>query len=222
MLFVRSRRKSNLRPVLAAVALLSCAIAAIGCESKDPTLQTQSQTTKAAPPPTPTQPKGDVAVVTTNFGQIRFDLLDNLAPKTVANFEKLAESKFYDGTKFHRVIPGFMIQGGDPLSKGTDRSVMGQGGPGYNIADEFSDTDFVRGIVAMANTGSPNSAGSQFFITVAPAPTLNGKYTAFGKVTQGMDVADKIVNLPRDAKDNPNQKNPAIIKSITIIHAPAK
>ena len=167
--------------------------------------------------------QGDIAVIETNLGTIKFELLGDKAPKHVANFEKLAEAGFYDGTKFHRVIPGFMIQGGDPNSRGTDRATMGQGGPSWTVKDEFNDTKFERGIVGMAKTAAADSAGSQFYIMVAPAPFLNNKYTAFGKVTDGMDVADKIVALPRDSNDNPDAVNPAIVKSVKIIHpAPAK
>ena len=171
----------------------------------------------------PNVQKGDIAVIETNLGTIKFELLGDKAPKHVANFEKLAEAGFYDGTKFHRVIPGFMIQGGDPNSRGTDRGTMGQGGPSWTVKDEFNDTKFERGIVGMAKTAAPDSAGSQFYIMVAPAPFLNNKYTAFGKVTDGMDVADKIVALPRDSNDNPDAVNPAIVKSVKIIHPdPAK
>ncbi|HME73068.1 MAG TPA: peptidylprolyl isomerase [Myxococcota bacterium] len=132
------------------------------------------------------------------FGTIRFELLANKAPKTVENFEKLATSGFYDGTTFHRVIPGFMIQGGDPNSKNRDPRDDGQGGPGYIIDAEFNDTPHVRGVVSMARGDSPNSAGSQFFIVVADSPQLDGQYTAFGRVIDGMDVVDKIVAVPRD------------------------
>ena len=171
----------------------------------------------------PNVQKGDIAVIETNLGTIKFEFFGDKAPKHVANFEKLADAGFYDGTKFHRVIPGFMIQGGDPNSRGSDRSTMGQGGPSWTVKDEFNDTKFERGIVGMAKTGAPDSAGSQFYIMVAPAFFLNNKYTAFGKVTEGMDVADKIVALPRDPNDNPNSANPAIVNSVKIVHpVPAK
>lgn len=165
--------------------------------------------------------KGDLAIIETNLGTIKMEFLADKAPGHVANFEKLAEAGFFDGSKFHRVIPGFMIQGGDPNSKGEDRSQMGTGGPGYSINAEFNDTKFERGVVGMARSSDPNSAGSQFFIMVATASSLNNQYTAFAKVTEGMDVADKIVNLPRDDQDNPKAANPAIIKSVKIVH-PAK
>ena len=146
------------------------------------------------------------AVLETKFGKIEIELLPDVAPKTVENFKKLAGSGFYDGTTFHRVIPGFMVQGGDPLSKEEDRSKHGTGGPGYTIDAEFSQTKHTRGVVSMARSSDPNSAGSQFFIVVKDSPWLDGQYTVFGKVTSGMDVADKIVNTPRDKRDNPLER----------------
>jgi len=144
-------------------------------------------------------PARDVAALEVKgFGTIRFELLADKAPKTVENFEKLATSGFYDGTTFHRVIPGFMIQGGDPNTKNRDPRDDGLGGPGYTIAAEFNDTSHVRGVVSMARAVSPDSAGSQFFIVVADSPHLDGQYTAFGRVIDGMDVVDKIVAVPRD------------------------
>jgi cyclophilin family peptidyl-prolyl cis-trans isomerase len=156
----------------------------------------------------------EVAVIETSQGRIVFEFLTDKAPKTVESFKKLAGRKFYDGTKFHRVIPGFMIQGGDPNSKNDDKSDDGMGGPGFNLAAEFNDTKHVRGIVSMARASDPNSAGSQFFICVADSNFLDGQYTAFGRVIEGMDVADKIVELPRDANDNPD--TPAIMKTVRI------
>jgi cyclophilin family peptidyl-prolyl cis-trans isomerase len=137
-----------------------------------------------------------------------------LAPNHVENFKKLARSDFYDGTTFHRVIPGFMIQGGDPNSRNADRSVHGTGGPGYTIDAEFSDKDHKRGVVSMARSADPNSAGSQFFIVVDDAPHLNNQYTAFGQVTKGMDVVDQIVSVPRDGRDNPLK--PIIVEKVSI------
>ncbi|MHB8636205.1 MAG: peptidylprolyl isomerase [Fimbriimonadaceae bacterium] len=210
------------RPLLAALALSLLCLAIVGCDSKDPTVQAANDAKATAQPAaSPSAPKGDVAVLVTSLGTIKIALLDNIAPKTVANFEKLADQKFYDGTAFHRVIPGFMIQGGDPNTKGADAASYGQGGPGYTIDDEFGDTNFVRGVVAMANTGQPNSGGSQFFIMVAPNPGLNTHYTAFGNVTDGMDVVDKLVKL-KTSGDKVVDINGARIKSVTIIHAPGK
>jgi peptidyl-prolyl cis-trans isomerase B (cyclophilin B) len=151
-----------------------------------------------------------VAVVETKFGKIVIEFYDKDAPKTVANFIKLAKQGFYDGTTFHRVIPGFMIQGGDPNSKSTDRSTHGTGGPGYTIEAEIK-RDHLRGTVATARLGDQvnpdkRSSGSQFFINVKDNGFLNGGYTVFGNVIAGMDVADKIASVPRDERDNPDDR----------------
>lgn len=154
-----------------------------------------------------------VVILHTNFGDITLELFlayqdgvwQDKAPKTVDNFLKLAKSGFYDGTLFHRVIKGFMIQGGDPLTKTEPQNwaVHGTGGPGYQFADEFNDQKLVRGILAMANAG-PDTNGSQFFIITAPATDwLDGKHTPFGKVISGMDVVDKIENVKVDATAHP-------------------
>lgn len=159
----------------------------------------------AAPPmpvvpvPAATKPR-DVAVLDVEgFGEIRVELLPELAPETVANFTKLAEADAFDDTTFHRVIPGFMVQGGDPNTKDDNPDNDGTGGPGYTIADEFSEVSFLRGIVAMANTGRPNTAGSQFFILHDDSRHLDGKYTAFGQVIAGIDHVDAITRAPIDA-----------------------
>ncbi len=146
------------------------------------------------------------ATIETNQGKIEFNLLPDLAPETVRSFIKLANSGFYDGTLFHRVIPGFMIQGGDPNTKQPDKSKWGQGGPGYSLKAEFSSRSHLSGIVSMARATDPDSAGSQFFIVTTDSTFLNGQYTVFGEVTEGMDVANKIVNLQRDENDCPLQE----------------
>ncbi|MGI0046787.1 MAG: peptidylprolyl isomerase [Nitrosotalea sp.] len=146
------------------------------------------------------------ATIETSFGSIVFELLPNTAPETVRNFTNLAKGNFYDGTLFHRVIPGFMIQGGDPNTKKPDKSKWGMGGPGYTIKAEFNSKSHLRGIVSMARSTDPNSAGSQFFIVITDSTFLDRQYTVFGEVKKGMDVADKIVNLPRDRNDCPNQE----------------
>ena len=147
-----------------------------------------------------------IAVIETNFGNIVIQLFPDVAPGHVENFVKLAQDGFYDGTTFHRVIPDFMIQGGDPNSKDEDRSNDGQGGPGFTINAEFSDVPHKRGILSMARAQDPNSAGSQFFIVVKDSNFLDGQYTVFGEVIEGMDVADKIVDVQRDGNDNPLEK----------------
>jgi peptidyl-prolyl cis-trans isomerase B (cyclophilin B) len=144
------------------------------------------------------------AIIKTKFGEMEVRFFSDLTPKTVENFIKLAKSGFYNGTIFHRVIPGFMIQGGDPNTKDSaKKDLYGTGGPGHNVKAEFNDTPHKRGILSMARSSDPDSAGSQFFIVVEDSRFLDYKYTAFGEVVKGMGVADKIVNQPRDAKDNP-------------------
>lgn len=149
----------------------------------------------------------DQVTLQTNLGNITVELLAREAPKTVANFLKLAAGGFYDGTLFHRVIRGFMIQGGDPLTKSapTDWALHGTGGPGYAFADEPNEIKLVRGVVAMANAG-PNTNGSQFFIITAPVTDwLQGKHTAFGRVTAGMDIVDKIEQVKVNENSHPLQ-----------------
>jgi peptidyl-prolyl cis-trans isomerase B (cyclophilin B) len=148
------------------------------------------------------------AVIETKFGEMEVELLPDKAPGHVKNFLDLARKGFYDGTTFHRVIPGFMIQGGDPNTKDAkaSRTVHGTGGPGYTIKAEFNDTAHRRGVVSMARSQDPNSAGSQFFICVADSGFLDRQYSAFGRVVRGMEVADKIVNAARDARDNPHER----------------
>jgi len=152
-------------------------------------------------------PKGPRAIIKTKFGDIEIKLYPDVAPKHVENFIKLAKSGFYNGTIFHRVIPGFMIQGGDPNTKDTlKKDIYGQGGPGYAVKAEFSDIPHKRGIVSMARAADPDSAGSQFFIVVEDSRFLDRKYSVFGEVTKGIGVADKIVNLTRDERDNPSER----------------
>ncbi|MFC3748842.1 peptidylprolyl isomerase [Paenibacillus sp. GCM10012306] len=154
-----------------------------------------------------------VTIEMADGGIIKAELYPEVAPNTVNNFISLIQKGFYDGTIFHRVIPGFMIQGGDP--DGT-----GMGGPGYSIAGEFSGNGFnnnllhTEGTLSMARSQDPNSAGSQFFIMTADAPHLDGSYAAFGKVTEGLEVVDAIVNLPRDSSDRP--EHPPVMKKVTI------
>jgi len=148
-----------------------------------------------------------------NGDVMKAELYPEIAPETVANFEKLVKSGFYDGLTFHRVIPGFMIQGGDPLGNGT-------GGPGWSIKGEFSANGFKNdlkhtpGVLSMARSMNPNSAGSQFFIMVEAAPHLDGQYAAFGKLVEGLDVARMIVKVPTDWNDKP--KTPQVMKTVTI------
>lgn len=143
------------------------------------------------------------AIIETKFGNIELKFFPDVAPNHVNNFISLAKKGFYDGTTFHRVIPGFMIQGGDPNSKNQDKSTHGTGGPGYTVKAEFNDKPHKKGVLSMARSGHPDSAGSQFFICAADAFFLDKQYTVFGEVVSGMDVVDKIVTQPRDKRDNP-------------------
>lgn len=186
-------------------------------------LGTSAEINDAAAPETPqsdTAPKtapapATGAIIKTNFGEIEVVLFTEEAPKTVENFQKLAETGFYASTKFHRVIKDFMIQGGDPLSKDEGKMAQwGTGGPGYIFADEINSRKIVRGVLAMANAGA-NTNGSQFFIVTAEAaPWLDGRHTVFGKVVRGMDVADKISFVPVMQNDIP--KSPVIVERVVL------
>ena len=155
-----------------------------------------------------------VVIEMENGGVMKGELYEDIAPITVENFEKLANSGFYNGLTFHRVIPGFMIQGGCPKGNGT-------GGPGYEIKGEFTmngwknDLKHTTGVISMARTMMPDTAGSQFFIMVAKAPHLDGQYAAFGKITEGMEAADRIVSVKRDWSDCPKERQ--VIKTISIV-----
>ncbi len=156
------------------------------------------------------------AILHTNKGDIGIEFFTDTAPNTVANFVKLAESGFYDSTKFHRVIKGFMDQGGDPLTKDDSKQAQwGTGGPGYTIPDEISAAHLNdAGTIAMANTGQPNSGGSQFFLNAVDNHSLDGGYTVFGKVVSGMDVVTAINNVPTDSSDRP--LDPVVLTGVTL------
>ena len=159
----------------------------------------------------------EIAVITTQYGDMVIEFYNRAAPKHVESFKLHAKNGFYDGTIFHRVIPGFMIQGGDPNTKGNNKSIYGQGGhsakyygigledkpKSWNIPAEFNDIKHTRGILSMARSNDRNSAGSQFFICDAAASHLDAQYTVFGKVVEGLEIIDRIVNMPRDDKNNP-------------------
>jgi peptidyl-prolyl cis-trans isomerase B (cyclophilin B) len=166
----------------------------------------------------PLEQKTETVVIETSLGTITLELDAEHAPLHTANFVKLARAKFYDGTTFHRVIPGFMIQGGDPNSRNEDRSTHGIGGPNYKIDAEIG-LKHGRGVIAAARQGDQvnpkrQSSGSQFYITVVPTPHLDGQYSVFGKVTAGMEAVDAIAAVQRDARDNP--LTPVVIKSVTV------
>lgn len=171
--------------------------------------------------PSPTMnAQNPVITMKTSMGSIKIELFADKVPNTVANFVKLSKEKFYDGILFHRVIPGFMAQSGDPNTKDSDPYNDGMGGPGYKFADEFvAGLSNVRGTISMANSG-PNTNGSQFFINVVDNTYLNNKHTVFGKVIEGMDIVDKIVNVPT-VQNNPRLQNrPA--KDVAIVSVVVK
>jgi peptidyl-prolyl cis-trans isomerase B (cyclophilin B) len=179
------------------------------------TNSTNAAQTSTTTPTTNTPAKIMHATIHTSMGDIAIEFYPDQAPKAVENFIKLAQSGFYDSTKFHRVIKGFMDQGGDPLTKDDSAAARwGTGGPGYTIADEFG-TKYTNaaGTIAMANTGTPNSSGSQFFLNAADNHFLDGKYTVFGKVTSGMDVVTAINNV-QTSSDRP--LTPVVLKSVTV------
>ncbi len=181
------------------------AVMAYGCASTP----TKTQTTNPTETANPNRPRYTISVTQkgVSLGSILVELYKDIAPKHVQNFDSLVSVGFYDGTAFHRVIPGFVIQGGDPNSKTGERSTWGYGAPGQTkVPAEFSKLPHTRGIISAARSNDPNSATSQFFICVDEAASLNEKYTVYGQVVSGMEVADIIVNSPRDAKDNPLDK----------------
>jgi len=154
------------------------------------------------------------AMISTKFGDLELKFFPDVAPNHVKNFVELAQKGFYDGTTFHRVVSGFMIQGGDPNSRNPDRATHGKGGPGYSIKAEFNKNPHKRGTLSMARGAGPDTAGSQFFICLADSPELDGNYTVFGEVVSGMRVADVISNQPKDKKDNPTERVEMKVKII--------
>ena len=214
--------------VLMSVALTACAQsggeAATETQTDTATTSATETTTSAAETTTSAEPaqqestmsqyENKVAEIHTSSGEIDIRFFPDVAPNHVKNFIDLASKGFYNGTKFHRVIPQFMIQGGDPNTKSGDPSMWGTGGAGTNVKAEFNSVKHKRGIVSMARSQHPDSASSQFFIMVADYPSLDNAYSAFGQVTKGMDVVDTIVSAQRGMNDRPN--NPTSIEKIVI------
>ena len=165
----------------------------------------------------------EVAVIKTDMGEMVIEFWPDVAPNTVENFKKLAKKGFYDGTAFHRIVKGFMIQGGDPLTKDASKEAQwGTGDPGYKVNAEFNQRPHVRGVISMARGGDPNSAGSQFFICLGDAAFLNGQYTAFGKLTKGDDVLGKLGDVPAAFSGNGEKSKPTTrqgVQSIKIVPA---
>ncbi|MED5262421.1 MAG: peptidylprolyl isomerase [Myxococcota bacterium] len=190
-----TRRRASRARACALACGLGVALAA-ACGGEEPPDQSPAA---AADFRWPEGPRATAVITTRDHGEIRFALYPELAPVTVSQFEKRAGDGFYDGVTFHRVIPGFMIQGGDPLSRDNDPRNDGQGGPpGPPLPDEFSAAPFLRGTVAMANTGRPDSGGSQFFIVDSETHDLDGQYSLFGRVTEGLETVDAIAAVPTD------------------------
>jgi peptidyl-prolyl cis-trans isomerase B (cyclophilin B) len=214
---------------LATMALLACSAPAEQAATSDTAstaiaAQTETAMT-AAPTPAPaataipeekpmSEYENKIAEIHTGKGVITVRFYPDKAPNHVRNFIDLSESGFYNGTRFHRVIPGFMIQGGDPNTKAGDVSTWGTGGSAKNLKAEFNDVHHKRGVLSMARSTDPDSASSQFFVMVAEAGFLDGKYSAFGEVVSGLDVADAIVSAPRNAQDRPN--DPVAIDKVIV------
>jgi cyclophilin family peptidyl-prolyl cis-trans isomerase len=232
--------KWSIYAALSALILAGCGDSKVASVSNGTTDSTPAATASESPSPTATPsesptpeppsqfetikrtPKDgeEVAVMDTDKGRIILGFLPDKAPNHVKNFKKLANSKFYDGTRFHRVIPTFMIQGGDPNTKSKDRSSWGMGGPAWNVKAEFNNVHHARGILSMARSQDPDSAGSQFFICQGDAAgNLDGQYTAFGYTIKGLDVVDKIVNVETEGE---LAKDPVVLKTVKIVKWPVK
>ena len=169
----------------------------------------------------PVAPANEVAVIKTNYGELTIAFWPDVAPKTVENFKKLATEGFYNGTVFHRIIKGFMIQGGCPNTKKGARGMPGTGDPGYKLKAEFNSKAHVRGVISMARAQDPNSAGCQFFICHGDARFLDRQYTAFGQLTAGDDVLERIANIPCSGPERSTPSDRVEIESITLVAAQA-
>jgi peptidyl-prolyl cis-trans isomerase B (cyclophilin B) len=185
--------------LICAIVLVAGLVTTLADETKTNTPTAATMSTSAT--------TNEVAVITTTEGTMVIEFWPDVAPKTVENFKTLANKGFYDGTCFHRVIKGFMIQGGDPLTKDPAKEDMwGTGGPGYTVKAEFNDRSHVRGVISMARSNDPNSAGSQFFICHGAPTFLDHQYTAFGKLIKGDDVLEKIATTPTHPQDRPDKR----------------
>lgn len=197
---------------------LLCCLAGMALGVANVLSQDTKESTPMTPSPSASTSAKEVAVIKTSEGEMVAEFWPDVAPKTVENFKKLAREGFYDGTAFHRVIKGFMIQGGDPLTKDESKqSRWGTGDPGYKIKAEFNNKPHVRGVLSMARSSDPDSAGSQFFICHATAKSLDNQYTAFGKLIKGEDVLDKIATTATTGSDRPVKR--MNVDSIKIVPA---
>ena len=204
--------------LLSCLVGLTVGITSLQADEPKPADTKKPDTTPATSKDAKPAPAKEVAVIKTSAGEMVIEFWTDAAPETIKNFKKLAQAGFYDGTCFHRVIKGFMIQGGDPLTKDASaEDRWGTGGPGYSVKAEFNDHSHVRGVISMARSSDPDSAGSQFFICAGDASFLDHKYTSFGKLIKGDDILEKIATTPTHPPDRPNTKQ--VIESIKIVPA---
>lgn len=228
--------RSHASLILVSVLAIACGCSSPEIKASEETSTTGTEAQKEVPKPTVAETATDqfaplanpkdgeeVAVLDTGAGKIVLRFFEDVAPNHVKNFKELAKNGFYDGTKFHRTMPGFMIQGGDPNTKSGDASTWGEGGPGKTVDAEFNPVPHKRGILSMARSQDPNSAGSQFFIVVKDSNFLDGQYTAFGAVVSGMEAADKIVQTPTTDDNGTVVPEKAVkLKSVEIVKWPVK
>jgi peptidyl-prolyl cis-trans isomerase B (cyclophilin B) len=213
---VKDMKTVHLLSCAAVVLMFAVLVSGVSFAQEGSKVQAKQPAPAKGQAATPAEPD-EIAVMDTNYGTFYMEFFPKDAPNHVRNFKKLARSGFYDGTKFHRVIKGFMIQGGDPLTKGNDTGSYGTGGPGYSIDAEFNSRPHLKGTLSMARAASPNSAGSQFFICLEDKPFLNGQYTVFGRVIKGMGVVEKIGNVPVKGPEPSIPVEPVVLKKVTII-----
>jgi peptidyl-prolyl cis-trans isomerase B (cyclophilin B) len=209
-------KKSRVLTCAAVILVLAVIVSGVSLAQEGSKVQSK-QPAPAKGKTAPVTEPDEVAVMDTNYGTFVLEFFPKNAPNHVRNFKKLARSGFYDGTRFHRVIKGFMIQGGDPLTKDTDPSNDGTGGPGYTINAEFNSRPHLKGTLSMARSSSPNSAGSQFFVCLDDKPYLDGQYTVFGQVNKGMGVVEKIGNVPVKGPEASTPVEPVWLKKVTIV-----
>jgi peptidyl-prolyl cis-trans isomerase B (cyclophilin B) len=201
-------------------ALLALSVGLISCNGQDKKSDAVKGETKDKKAETTPSKSEEVAVIKTSMGEMVVEFWPDVAPKTVENFKNLARTNFYDGTAFHRVMKGFMIQGGDPLTKDPSAEARwGTGGPGYSVKAEFNARKHTRGVLSMARSNDPDSAGSQFFICLETTPHLDGQYTAFGKLIKGDDVLGKLGDVPVGGRTGTQPLTRATIESIRIVPA---
>ncbi len=202
---------------VAVILIVTVIISGVSFAQEGSKVQSKQPAPAKGKAPAPAPAPDEVAMMDTNYGTFVLEFLAKDAPNHVRNFKKLARSGFYDGTRFHRVIKGFMIQGGDPLTRDNDPSNDGTGGPGYAINAEFNARPHLKGTLSMARSSSPNSAGSQFFVCLDNQPRLDGEYTVFGQVFKGMGVVEKIGNVPVKGPEPSIPVEPVWLKKVTIM-----